>query len=111
MKGCKRKDRDDDKHCGNASKMNSKHGASAKHSKTSGASKINNKALHNNAVNSKKDEPEKVIAGGREIEVSNTPLATLIRAAASINPKQFELPYEMTLPSNFPGEPKGILTN
>ncbi|CAL4060416.1 unnamed protein product, partial [Meganyctiphanes norvegica] len=49
---------------------------------------------------------KRVCAGGREFEISDSPLSTLIKAAASVNPKQFTLPYEMTLPIVFPGEPK-----
>lgn len=49
---------------------------------------------------------KRVCAGGREYEISDSPLATLIKAAAAINPKQFTLPFEMTLPVCFPGEPK-----
>ncbi|XP_042240083.1 PHD finger protein 12-like isoform X2 [Homarus americanus] len=49
---------------------------------------------------------KRVCAGGREFEVSDSPLFTLIKAAATVNPKQFTLPFEMTLPVCFPGEPK-----
>ncbi|KAK7079830.1 PHD finger protein 12, partial [Halocaridina rubra] len=49
---------------------------------------------------------KKVCSSGREFEISDSPLSTLIKAAASVNPKQFNLPYEMTLPVYFPGEPK-----
>ena len=54
----------------------------------------------------KKDE-NIVCVGGRQFEISDSPLSTLIKAAASMNPTQFSLPYEMTLPIPFPGEPKG----
>ncbi|XP_045584379.1 PHD finger protein 12 [Procambarus clarkii] len=49
---------------------------------------------------------KRVCAGGREFEISDSPLFTLIKAAATVNPKQFALPFEMTLPVCFPGEPK-----
>lgn len=57
---------------------------------------------------SKSDAADKrVCSGGREFEISNSPLFTLIKAAAAVNPKQFTLPFEMTLPACFlPGEPK-----
>lgn len=59
------------------------------------------------SVPGKYDPNEKrVCSGGREFEISDSPLFTLIKAAASVNPKQFTLPYEMTLPVCFPGEPK-----
>lgn len=34
-------------------------------------------------------------------------LETLIAAASSMNPKQFDLPREMVLPVNFPGTDRG----
>lgn len=79
-------------------------GTSKNNSSKAGANKVNKQTVNNS--NLKKEENEKVLAGGREMQVSDTPLTTLIKAAASINPKQFSLPYEMTLPCNFPGEPK-----
>lgn len=79
-KGVKRKDKEDDKPSSSTS-------ASGK----SEASEKNEK---------------RVCAGGREFEISDSPLFTLIKAAATVNPKQFTLPYEMTLPVCFPGEPK-----
>lgn len=51
---------------------------------------------------------KRVCAGGREFEISDSPLFTLIKAAATVNPKQFALPFEMTLPVCFPGEPKSM---
>lgn len=49
---------------------------------------------------------KRVCSGGKEFEVSDSPLLTLVKAAASINPTQFALPSEMLLPSSFPGEAK-----
>ncbi|XP_050702212.1 PHD finger protein 12-like [Eriocheir sinensis] len=58
-------------------------------------------ALGKSEVNDKR-----VCSGGKEFEVSDSPLLTLVKAAASINPTQFALPTEMQLPSSFPGEAK-----
>ncbi|KAK3871172.1 hypothetical protein Pcinc_023666 [Petrolisthes cinctipes] len=76
---------------------------------SSGKSNKSNKGLkrkEKEESTSNNNNDKRVCSGGREFEVTDSPLLTLVKAAATINPKQFILPYEMTLPASFPGEPK-----
>ncbi|XP_063883158.1 PHD finger protein 12-like isoform X2 [Scylla paramamosain] len=67
--------------------------------------KEDDKPTHSALAKSETND-KRVCSGGREFEVSDSPLLTLVKAAAAINPTQFALPPEMLLPSSFPGEAK-----
>lgn len=67
--------------------------------------KEEDKATHSGLGKSETND-KRVCSGGKEFEVSDSPLLTLVKAAATINPTQFALPTEMLLPSSFPGEAK-----
>ena len=49
----------------------------------------------------------KLQAGGRQVEYDASVFASLIMEAATNNPKEFELPYTLTVPIAFPGDSKG----
>lgn len=67
--------------------------------------KEEDKATHSGLGKSETND-KRVCSGGKEFEVSDSPLLTLVKAAAAVNPTQFSLPPEMLLPSSFPGEAK-----
>lgn len=54
-------------------------------------------------VKEKEEEPPKIVEEKREEKEELSPFEELIRVASLLNPKQFELPIEMTEPFPFPG--------
>jgi len=53
------------------------------------------------------EEIMEVVETPQPQEVALQPLDTLIQAAAQLNPKEFELPYEFMQPVPFPGTDRG----
>ncbi|XP_076030650.1 PHD finger protein 12 isoform X2 [Oratosquilla oratoria] len=100
-KGVKKKEKEEEKFSQNSASSGSSSSASSSCSSSSSS------VTSTSSLVIKRDDNEKRIwTSGREMEVSDSPLFTLVKAAATVNPKTFYLPYEMTLPVPFPGTAK-----